>query len=143
MASIAFRDSNTKYTKRAVFQALLQHTESKKYALLDHAVKNDMNVAIDEHTEYNLKKNKKLLVANQLRACNISRDMIGKKLFSYFNKWKYETDNYRVTMQTTVRNRVLRSYDKLMRSFFDQWKKKSFDKVRRKKMKMVQELQMS
>ena len=142
MAAIQFRESNSSYTLRAVFQALRQHTESKKYSLLDHAVKNDMNVAIEETTEFNQKKNQKLLNSNQLRAGNIARDMIGKRLFSYFQKWKSETDHYGVTMNTTIKNRILRSYTLKMRSFFDQWKKKSFDKVRRKKMKIVQELAM-
>jgi stress-induced morphogen len=53
MASIAFRDSNKIYTIRAVFNALRQHTETKKHALLEHAVKFDMDVAIKDTKDFN------------------------------------------------------------------------------------------
>lgn len=44
-------------------------------------------------------------------------------------------------MQTTVTQKIIKQYVLLMRSYFTSWKKKSFDKVRSKKMQIVQDLQ--
>jgi len=98
MAAIAFRQSNELYTMRACYQALRQYTESKKYALLNHAVKNDFDVAIAGLKTFTADKTKSLLTKNQLRASNITRDMLAKRLFSYFRKWRGEANHYDWTL---------------------------------------------
>jgi hypothetical protein len=85
MAAIAFRKCNSEFTVRAVFQALRNHTENNKYTLLQHAVREDMDVAIDSADTFNKQKQSVLLTRNQRRAGNITRDALGKRLFSYFH----------------------------------------------------------
>jgi hypothetical protein len=52
------------------------------------AVKDDMDPAIGGLSLWNTNKDRAILTKNQLRAGNISRDMLGKRLFSYFLVWK-------------------------------------------------------
>lgn len=74
MAAIAFRQANEKYTKRAVFGALRQHSESKKFALVNHAVKNDFDVAISELSSHNLSKNQQILTKNKVVFIKMMQD---------------------------------------------------------------------
>lgn len=123
MASIAFRNKNSEFTMRTCFQALRNYTEKNKYTLMKFAVQDDMDVVIRDTTAYNADFQNKLLTKNQQRAGNITRDILGKRLFSYFKKWKDETGHFSNTMETTVKNKILKVYITLMRSYFIHWKK--------------------
>jgi len=84
MAAITFGQTNRDFTTRNVFNALRQHAESKKYALMKQAVEEDMNVAIAKTQEFNKNRADKFDKANKTKAGNIVRDMLGKRLFTYF-----------------------------------------------------------
>lgn len=142
MVAIAFRNKNSEFTLRVCFQALRNYTEQSKLTLLRHAVQQDMDVVIAETSQFNKNKQKQLLTKNQLRAGNITRDILGKRLFSYFQKWRAETKHYSVTMNDKFKMRIIKVYLRLMSSFFSHWKKNIFDKERLKKMNQVFDLQM-
>ena len=110
MAAIQFGKVNTSYSLRSYFNALRQNAETKKFKLLDHAVKKDMNIAIAQTAEFNKNKSIALLTSNQQRAGNIVRDMLAKRLWSYVEHWKNENSNYRITMNTKVRDKIIRLY---------------------------------
>lgn len=141
MAAIRFRETNQEYTKRACFQALRLFTESKKYALLNHAVKNDVDVAVASLNEFNEKKNKREKLKASKRFATLTKDQFSKKIFSYFIHWKMNVEDYKQKMDTKVRDKVIRCYLALMRSYFVQWKKLSSDNETSKKIKIFQELQ--
>jgi hypothetical protein len=62
---------------------------------------------------------------------------MGKRLFAYFMHWNNVSVNYKQTMNTKVKDLVLRGYIDMMRSFFNGWKKNGTVKVTKKKMKIV------
>ena len=61
MASIAFVQTNQRYTMKAVFAELIRHKEKMKYKLLDSAVENDMKPGIKALEEHNYSKSKEIL----------------------------------------------------------------------------------
>jgi hypothetical protein len=87
MAAIQFGLTNQKYILRNCFDELRQNREKRKFELLHHAVNSDMNVAIAETKAFNEKKSFKLENVHKMRAGNIVRDMIGRRLFAYFDHW--------------------------------------------------------
>lgn len=78
MAAIRFRETNQEYTKRACFQALRHFTENKKFAILNHAVKNDVDVAISSLTEFKETKNKRERLKASMRFASITKDQFSK-----------------------------------------------------------------
>ena len=98
MAAIQFGQQNQRYLMRNVFDELRQHCERRKYELLHHAVHEDMDVAIAKTTEFNATKSAKILNTNKNRAGNIVRDMLGRRLFAYFDHWVRVNEHYKVTM---------------------------------------------
>jgi len=108
---------------------------------MTHALKEDMDVGIAQAKEFNGKKSTELARSNQLRASNIVRDMLGKRLWSYFEHWRDANANYHQTMDMKVKGKIIRMYKNYLQSYFTAWKKKLNDKERQKKMKMVQTMQ--
>ena len=108
--------------------------------MMYQAVTQDMDVAIRDFDNFNKNKTKSLETANSLRASNITRDMLGKRLYAYFIHWHKVKVNYHNTMQTKVKDKIIKMYLAYMRSYFNGWKKKTTDRERKKKMKMVQDL---
>ena len=100
-----------------------------------------MDVAIRDTKEFNQNKTNKLLTANQIRAGAITRNSIGKRLYSYFQKWRDETDHYKNTMEGKVKFRILKCYSKRVGSYFDHWKKNVYEKELRKRKKIIMDLQ--
>ena len=91
MASIQFVLSNQKYTLKACFTELVRHKEQTKYKWLNHAVENDMTPVIKDLEDHNYSKSKEILTKSQYRASTIVRNMLGKRLFAYYRKWRDET----------------------------------------------------
>lgn len=60
---------------------------------------------------------------NKVRAGNIVIAMFGKKLFAYFMHWNALTQDYKVKMNTKVKDKIIRQYIKFIKSYFKQWKK--------------------
>ena len=140
MAAIQFGQTNRKYTMQSVFNALRQHTEVKKFSMMSTAVESDMNVAISETEQFNKDKTSALLRSNQTRAGNIVRDMLAKRLFAYFMHWNNVGVNYNQTMETKVKDKILKMYINYMKSYFVGWKTNVNTKERRKRMKIVQDM---
>jgi len=97
------------------------------------AVTEDMDPAIASTSVWNKNKDQAILTKNQLRAGNIARDMLGKRLYSYFMLWKQETDIYRVTLNTKFRGRLVKRYNNYMLSYFQHWKDKMNFRVTEKR----------
>ena len=128
MTSIAFVQSNNRYTMKAVFGELLRHKEAKKFKLLKHAVENDMDPGIKDLEDHNFEKSKQILNRSQYRASGIVRNMLGKRLFAYFQKWKSETSHYSVTMNAKIRIKMTQMIKGKYAVYFYHWKSNSFNK---------------
>lgn len=101
------------------------------------AVKDDMDPAISQTSDWNRNKDRAILTKNQIRAGNITRDMLGKRLFSYFLVWKEETDFYRVTLHTKIKGRLLKIYSNQTLKCFKHWKDKMNFRVTEKRKLMM------
>jgi hypothetical protein len=73
-----------------------------KYMTLDIAVKEDVDVAIKNTKQYNVDREQAFLTKNQQRAGFAVRAMLGKRLFTYFLKWRKESNHIRDTCKTKV-----------------------------------------
>jgi len=61
------------------------------------------------------------------------RDAFGKRLHSFFAKWRDHTLSYKQTMNIKVKGRIIHMYYNYMNSYFDAWKKNAHVKVARHK----------
>jgi hypothetical protein len=133
MAAIAFGQHNQKYLLHNIFNELRHHRERSKYELTSRAVKDEMDVAIAEARAFNADKQYQVTRKHQNRAGNMIRDAFGKRLHSYFAKWRDHTLSYKQTMNIKVKSRIIHMYNNYMNSYFDHWKKNAHIKVRRHK----------
>jgi hypothetical protein len=139
MASIQFVLSNQKYTMKAVFAELVRHKEYKKYKLLNHAVENDMNPGIKDLEDHNYNKSTEILTKSQYRASIIVRNMMAKRLYCYYRKWKEETDHYNTTMRDKVRIKLTQLLKNRYAAYFNLWKSNAGNKKNDQDSEMNQE----
>ena len=53
MSAIQFVNSNTRYTKKMIFDELRKHKETKKFRLMNHAINQDMDPALNFLNRFN------------------------------------------------------------------------------------------
>ena len=139
MQAIKFANVCVQSNLQTYFDALKHHKEVKKFGIMNQALKEDMDVALEEFNSFNAKSSEQVLTRKKQNACNIVRDMFGKQLYSYFHQWKQDTSNYNSKMSTRIRDQIISAYRNKMRVVFAHWKKNSVKKkVARKRMKMTQ-----
>ena len=131
MAAIQFGNHNRKYLLSNIFNALRQHREQSKFALIHDAVKGDMNVAIADHKAFVEEKQAHLTARNNKKFGNMIKSALGSKPYSYFQRWSDVNENHKNTMNKRVKSRIIHMYNNYMNSYFDHWKKNSHEKVRR------------
>lgn len=141
MAAIQFGQVNNRFILKNCFDELRQNREQMKFMTLDIAVKEDVDVAIRNTKQYNVDREHSFLVKNQLRAGFIVRAMMGKKLFTFFLKWKKETDHLRVTCKSKVADRLLKIYRNYQLIYFQRWKDQNNLAVMQKRSKIVYDIE--
>ena len=87
-----------------------------------------MNPGIKDLEEHNYSKSQEILTRSQYRASTIVRNMMGKRLFAYFKKWKDETRHFNVTMKEKVKIKLLQLCKGRFAAYFFHWKSNSFNK---------------
>ena len=87
-----------------------------------------MNPGIKDLEDHNYSKSQEILTRSQLRASTIVRNMMGKRLFAYFKKWKDETRHFNVTMKEKVKIKLLQLCKGRYAAYFFHWKSNSFNK---------------
>jgi len=110
LAAIRFTEANRRYTLKACFDALMKHKEIKKYRLLHHALTNDLNPAIASLEKTNYDKSKEILKTSQYRAGCIVRTMLGKRLHSFFQKWRCVTSQFNSGLNTKLKDHIIKLY---------------------------------
>ena len=141
MAAIQFGKENERMLKKNIFDAIKNSSESRKFSLLNNALHEDMDVAVAEHEEFNKTFEQKLLMKNQKRAGKIVTEMLGKRLFAYFEHWRIDTENYNQTMRTKVADKLIRLMVGKLGQAFKRWKDKGRRKHNQIKKKMMMEMQ--
>ena len=81
-----------------------------KHRTLDIAVREDVDVAIRNTRLENIEREQQFLTKNQLRAGFIVRGMLGKRLCSYFVKWRRETGHFTYTCKTKIAVKLIKIY---------------------------------
>lgn len=110
MATIKFEQSNTNYHIRVCFDALRVNKEKMKHKIMTVALESDMDVALEEHAEFNKKVQTKMAVSKSKKSCTVVRDVFGRILFSYFKHWKDVTEQYKITLNTKVKDKIFQMY---------------------------------
>lgn len=100
-----------------------------------------MDVAILENTKFNTNFQANMTTRSMMNSGKIVRDMIGKRLYAYFQHWKESTANYNSKMKTKIKDRILRMYRERQLDAFLFWKKKALQKKKRVKKKMIMEME--
>ena len=54
-------------------------------------------------------------------ACETIKVMMGKQLYIYFDRWREANENYKETMRTTIKERIIKSYKLQLRAAFNLW----------------------
>ena len=109
---------NRKYNLKAVFDAMVHHKESKKHKIMNAALRDDMDVALEEHNQIIKKQQDKMLTKSQMKSGSIVRDMIGKRLFAYFAHWRDHTASFKNNMNTKIKDRIIRMHNNYVLSYF-------------------------
>lgn len=60
---------------------------------------------------------------SKMNSGNIVRDMIGKRLYAYFQHWKEHAVSYHTKMNTKIKDRVFKMYRERLLDAFLHWKK--------------------
>ena len=55
--------------------------------------------------------------------------MQAKQLYSFWQKWKDETQHYKVTMDTKVKIKLTRFVNNMQGAYFNRWKSNAFNKT--------------
>ena len=87
-----------------------------------------MDPGIKELEDHNFEKATAIKDKQQYRASIITRNMIGKRLWSYFQKWEEETDHYKTTMQNKVKIKMTQNLKARFGSYFYHWKSEALNK---------------
>jgi hypothetical protein len=53
-----------------------------------------------------------------MKSGSIVRDMIGKRLFAYFDHWKVHTSSFKTGMNTKIKDRIIRMHNNYVLSYF-------------------------
>jgi hypothetical protein len=112
-----------------------------KYLTLDIAVKEDVDVAIEQTRQFNIDRERAFITKNKLRASFIVRAMMGKRLFSYFLKWRKESNQIRDVSRTKVWDKLLKVYRNYQLIYFQRWKDQINLAVMQKRAKMVADIE--
>jgi len=105
------------------------------------ALRDDMDVALEEHKQFNQKQQDKMTTKSQMKSGSIVRDMIGKRLFAYFAHWKEHTDTFKTNMNTKIKSRIIMMHNNYVLSYFSNWKKNATQKKTRHKKKMIMQME--
>ena len=100
-----------------------------------------MDVALDEHREFNAVHSEKMLTKSKMKSGSIVRDMIGKRLFAYFAHWRDHTAKFKNHMNIKIRDLIIRIYREKCLSSFQTWKSLAATKKRRTKKKMIMQME--
>ena len=128
MAAIQFGKENERMLKKNIFDAIRNSAETRKFTLLNNALHEDMDVALAEHKEFNKKYEKDLLMKNQMRAGKTVTEMLGRRLFAYFNHWRNDYERHKNFVNSRFADKLIRLGLGKLGSAFKVWK----DKGRRK-----------
>ena len=104
---------------------------------MHHALRDDMDKAIEEHSSFNKMKANSTLTASKKRAGNIVRDMLAKRLFAYFKHWYGHTRGFDNTMNMKVKDKIIKLYKDYLRTYLNHWRKNASLKTIKKKKKMI------
>jgi hypothetical protein len=141
MAAIQFGQVNNRFILKNCFDELRHHCEKMKYMTLDIAVREDVDVGIKQTREYNFERERAFLTKNKLRASFAVRAMLGKRLFSYFHKWRKETNKLRELCKSKVWDRFLKIYRNYELIYFQRWKDQNNLAVMQKRSKIVYDIE--
>ena len=68
--------------------------------------------------------------------------MLGRRLFAYFDHWSRVNQHYKVTMQTRVKDKIVKMYVNYLGSYFTHWKQSGRSKVQGKRKKIMDTMAM-
>lgn len=126
---------------RAAFNGLRIRSTKDKFDLVQTALSSDTEVAIgmlDKDVRAVTSKQKRTEAVRHLKVVNAC---MGRKLHAYFAQWlKYQEMHKRV-YSGKFKIRVYELYMSILRQGFKQWKDNKTKKMKRRKMKMIQEME--
>ena len=100
-----------------------------------------MDVALEAHDNFNKRVKTKMVRSAKKNCGDIVRNMLGKRLFAYFNHWKKHTTGFKAQMNTKIKDRIFMMYRGYMLSYFNHWRKNATQKKIRKRKKMIMQAQ--
>lgn len=101
----------------------------------------DLDVAIIKHKAFNSEVNSNMRTSQTVRASNITRDMLGRRLYDYFKKWKEDSSSLKLAINSTLKDKMVRMYRGYLLSYFNHWKQNHAKKKVRAKKKMVMQME--
>lgn len=86
------------------------YKERKKLAIMDQALNQDMNVALEDHSNFQKKKKQQVAVKSKRKASSTVTNMFGRRLYAYFNHWKKHTFDMKTYSNTKLKDRIYSMY---------------------------------
>lgn len=141
LSIMKFTQVNQTYHIKVCFDALKYNKAKRAAKLMETALRQDMDVALQQHEETNKKIAKKMHTASLDRACQAFRNMLGGRVYSYFRQWKESTKYQKNTISSKFRDKVYSIYRNKMLNAFMTWKGCATKKKKKKMKKMMQSLE--
>jgi hypothetical protein len=107
---------------KVCFDALRLNKEKSKLSIMTSALNEDMDVTLEKYAKFRSKLESKIVMKMKLNVCKVVRTALGRKLFSYFKRWKLQTDVYRQTFFSKFKDQVCLAYRRRIIAYFLLWK---------------------
>lgn len=104
---------------KACFDSMRQHKEQERYAQVFTLLNDVELVQIDQlNNEIDIIDTESKFKAKN-RACQCVKTMLSKQLQTYFEQWKNSNSDYKVQLNTVVKDKIIKMYMHLMRTSFN------------------------
>eukprot|EP00347_Sterkiella_histriomuscorum_P005910 403354803 len=104
------------------FDAFRIHKETEKFLKINHILQEEELPMIESITA----QNEDIEVQNKFkakqRACQSVKKMMSKQLYEYFELWKQHSEEYKETLRTTIKDKIIKVYMEKIRKAFTYWK---------------------
>lgn len=101
------------------------------------AVSNDMNVSLSKLEKFVTKAKNKHTTSKSRFQVNVMKNMMGKRLYGYFAKWKEFTMYKRNLMLTRMKDLILKNYKNYLTSVMVKFKEGGQVTTQKKKKKKM------
>ena len=138
---IRFSNTHKKFILLNCFSAMRIHKESQKHMIMGETLTQDHDVAISAAEAVIARKTAEAATKSKKIGSKVITAMLSKMIFTYFAHWKEVSDMYKAAVRGKIKDRLIKTYNNYITSYFVSWKNQKEKKKRHGKKKMVMQME--